>query len=223
MEVRVLLPQPFDSGLRPPLMAGHFVGGECPELVEGPFFGSQALTVKPPPLKRQNSEHYRGVPPVFARREAAAEDCRAIARVQRATAGSRPMARATTRQATLARWRSSQRSSLIRRRPRVRIPLEPPFLSKRGRAANAARCKRDALTGYEGASPSASTILASNPPAVAFATRKLWRGVSRRLGEGGQCDYASRRVLRLRHPERSCPGQVLRRLDGRPENAIFRS
>ena len=59
----------------------------------------------------------------------------------------------------LARWRSSQRSSLIRRRPRVRIPLEPPFFSKRGRAANAARCKRDALTGYEGASPSASTTL----------------------------------------------------------------
>ena len=133
MEVRVLLPQPF--------------------------FGSQALTVKPPALTRQNSEHYRGVPPVFARREAAAEDCRAIARVQRATAGSRPMTRATTRQAILARWRSSQRSSLIRRRPRVRIPLEPPFFSKRGRAANAARCKRDALTGYEGASPSASTIL----------------------------------------------------------------
>lgn len=59
----------------------------------------------------------------------------------------------------MARWRSSQRSSLIRRRPRVRIPLEPPIFSKRGRAANAARCKRDALTGYEGASPSASTIL----------------------------------------------------------------
>ncbi len=41
----------------------------------------------------------------------------------------------------------------------MRIPLEPPIFSKRGRAANAARCKRDALTGYEGASPSASTIL----------------------------------------------------------------
>jgi hypothetical protein len=41
----------------------------------------------------------------------------------------------------------------------VRIPLEPPFFSKRGRAANAARCKRDALAGYEGASPSASTTL----------------------------------------------------------------
>src|SRR5207249_2039322 len=48
----------------------------------------------------------------------------------------------------LARWRSSLRISLIRRRPRVRLPLEPPFFSKRGRAANAARCKRDALTGY---------------------------------------------------------------------------
>ena len=43
MEVRVLLPQPF--------------------------FGPQALTVKPPVLTRQNSEHYRGVPPV-SRREA---------------------------------------------------------------------------------------------------------------------------------------------------------
>jgi hypothetical protein len=86
-------------------------------------FGSQALTVKPPALNRQNSEHYRGVPPI------------------------------------LARWRSSQRSSLIRRRPRVRIPLEPPIFSKRGRAANAARCKRDALTGCGGASPSASTNL----------------------------------------------------------------
>ena len=41
----------------------------------------------------------------------------------------------------------------------MRIPLEPHFFSKRGRAANAARCKRDALTGYEGASPSPSTIL----------------------------------------------------------------
>ena len=59
----------------------------------------------------------------------------------------------------LARWRSRQRSSLIRRRSRVRIPLEPPFLSKRGRAAIAARCKRAALAGCEGASPSASTIL----------------------------------------------------------------
>ncbi len=39
----------------------------------------------------------------------------------------------------------------------MRIPLEPQ-LSKRGRAANAARCKRDALTGCEGASPSASTM-----------------------------------------------------------------
>src|SRR5688572_7352064 len=106
MEVRVLLPQPF--------------------------FGSQALTVKPPALTRQNSEHYRGVPPV-SRRQAVAQT------------------------ATLARWRSSERSSLIRRRSRVRIPPEPPFF--RSRAANAARCKRDALTGYEGASPSASTIL----------------------------------------------------------------
>ena len=58
----------------------------------------------------------------------------------------------------LARWRSSERSSLIRRRSRVRIPLEPPSLSKRGRVANAARCRREALTGYEGASPSASTM-----------------------------------------------------------------
>ena len=40
----------------------------------------------------------------------------------------------------------------------MRIPLEPPF-SKRGRAAIAARCKRAVLTGCEGASPSASTIL----------------------------------------------------------------
>ena len=40
----------------------------------------------------------------------------------------------------------------------MQIPLEPPIFSKRGRAANAARCKRDALTGYEGASPSASTM-----------------------------------------------------------------
>ena len=40
----------------------------------------------------------------------------------------------------------------------MRIPPEPPIFSKRGRAANAARCKRDALTGYEGASPSASTM-----------------------------------------------------------------
>src|ERR1044071_3299357 len=97
MEVRALLPQPF-------------------------FFGSQALTVKPPPLKRQNSEHYRGGPPNF-----------------------------------LARWRSSERSSLIRRRSRVRIPLEPPFFrsvaeQQMQRAVNAL-----SLPGYEGASPSAST------------------------------------------------------------------
>src|SRR5437899_6371666 len=38
-------------------------------------------------------------------------------------------------------------------------PARAPIFSKRGRAANATRCKRDALTGYEGASPSASTIL----------------------------------------------------------------
>ena len=37
-------------------------------------------------------------------------------------------------------------------------PARPHF-SKRGRAAIAARCKRAALRGYEGASPSASTIL----------------------------------------------------------------
>ena len=41
----------------------------------------------------------------------------------------------------------------------MRIPLEPPFFSKRGRAAIATRCKRVVPPGYEGASPSASTIL----------------------------------------------------------------
>ena len=48
MEVRVLLPQP-------------------------PFFGSQALTVKPPVLTRQNSEHYRGGPPLGSMAQQAAQ------------------------------------------------------------------------------------------------------------------------------------------------------
>ena len=66
-----------------------------------PLFGSQALTVKPPALTRQNPERYRGDPPV-----------------------SLPPRGSTN--CHLARWRSRQRSSLIRRRSRVRIPLEPP-------------------------------------------------------------------------------------------------
>src|SRR5688572_1247488 len=110
MEVRVLLPQPL--------------------------FGSQALTVKPPALTRQNSEHL-----ARATLGPLAPTCWLAAPLRCAEAAHQ-----------LARWRSSQRSSLIRRRPRVRIPLEPPIFSKCGRAANAARCKRDALSGYEGAS-----------------------------------------------------------------------
>ena len=86
-----------------------------------PLFGSQALTVKPPALNRQNSEHYRGVPPI----------------------GS-----------------MAQQSAQLPHKEKVvgANPPRAPSFSKRGRAANAARCKRDALTGYEGASPSASTI-----------------------------------------------------------------
>ena len=40
---------------------------------------------------------------------------------------------------------------------RVRLPPEPP-VSRRGRAANAARCKRAVLADFEGASPSVSTM-----------------------------------------------------------------
>ena len=44
----------------------------------------------------------------------------------------------------------------------MRIPLEPHF-SKRGRAANAARCKRDALAGYEGKAASGAQIPVDAP------------------------------------------------------------
>lgn len=102
-------------------LAGRTSGG-CDTRRLHQFFGSQALTVKPPPLKRQNSEHYRGGPPF----------------------GS-----------------MAQQSAQLPHKEKVAgaNPARAPHFSKRGRAANAARCKRDALTGYEGASPSASTIL----------------------------------------------------------------
>jgi hypothetical protein len=97
MEVRVLLPQPV-------------------------FFGSQALTVKPPALNRQNSEHYRGGPPLGSMAQQAAQ----LPHKEKVAGAN---------------------------------PARAPIFSKRGRAAIAARCKRVALAGCEGASPSASTIL----------------------------------------------------------------
>lgn len=39
-------------------------GGASPPAAAKAVFGSQALTVKPPVLTRQNPEHYRGGPPV---------------------------------------------------------------------------------------------------------------------------------------------------------------
>ncbi len=84
----ILLPQPMGPGTA---QRGRLPGGEksggCDTRRLHHFDGSQALTVKPPVLTRQNPEHYRGGPPVFARRGAAAEDGRAIAHVQRAVAG----------------------------------------------------------------------------------------------------------------------------------------
>jgi hypothetical protein len=50
-------------------------------------FSSCSSKAEPSADNRSNAERYRARGPVFARREAAAEDCRAIARVQRATAG----------------------------------------------------------------------------------------------------------------------------------------
>ena len=123
MEVRILPPQPFGAwDCAAGRLPGRRISGGCDARRAPPLFGSQALTVKPPALT-QNSEHYRGVPPLWL--DGAVQSAQ-LPHEEKAAGAN---------------------------------PARAPIFSKRGRAANAARCKRDALTGYEGASPSASTIL----------------------------------------------------------------
>ena len=94
-----------------------------------PIFGVVVIIEARRARNAEETERNRPAPPIFARREAAAEDCHAIARVQRATAGICVEMRATPWQASFARevFTDARLSSKQREpaRYRPRAPLGP--------------------------------------------------------------------------------------------------
>jgi hypothetical protein len=136
------------------LTEGRKSGGcDTRRLHHFPLSGPQALTVKPLSLKQQNSEHYRGDPPlcfVVASRAASLSRFVGITPL-RAPASWRPVCTAHDLSVFMARWRSQKRSSLIRRRSRVRIPPEPHLSSARrppARVRFAGLASRQAATSW---------------------------------------------------------------------------